>query len=309
MHKKALQEIKTGDKLVCLAISEITGGSDVASIATTAKLTEDGKNYVINGNKYWITGGCRSDYFVTLVRTGPVENGRNAVSLILIPRQKGVFTSKLKLQGSGLAATAAVTFKFSMILFFCICFLQFTFTCITCISHSNVIVPRENIIGNVNEGFKPLMLNFNLERFGICCNCISNARVCVTEAINWARERKTFGKQLIKHQVIRHKIANMSREVLACQAMLERIAYQLKYDRFMKNDKSIARNVALLKVQATKTYQMCTIESSQIFGGRSYVRGGRGAKVERLYRHVRAAAIYGGSEEIMLDLAVRQAKL
>eukprot|EP01084_Bolivina_argentea_P164811 286478_1 len=124
VHKNALKQISTGDKLICLAISEMSGGSDVKSIKTTATLSKDGKHYIVNGNKYWITAGLRADYFVTAVRTGTVEDGRNGVSLFLIPRTKGVYTSRLSLQGLNLSDTAVVTF-------------------------ANVKVPKENIIGEL----------------------------------------------------------------------------------------------------------------------------------------------------------------
>eukprot|EP01084_Bolivina_argentea_P295717 509205_1 len=101
----------------------------------------------------------------------------------------------------------------------------------------------------------------------------------------------------------------MSRRTLAAQSFLERVGYQMMNDPYGEKDKSIARNVSLLKVQCTQTCQYCVIEASQIFGGRSYVRGGRGGKIDRIYRAIRAESIAGGSEEIMLDLAMRQAKL
>eukprot|EP01084_Bolivina_argentea_P128748 227514_1 len=93
IHKQALKEIIAGEKLVALAISELSGGSDVAQIKTRATKTSDGKYYIVNGNKYWITTGHRADYFVTLVRTS--DSGRKGVSLLLIPRCKGVSTSKI----------------------------------------------------------------------------------------------------------------------------------------------------------------------------------------------------------------------
>lgn len=228
--------------------------------------------------------GHRADYFVTLVRTGDKSKGRNSVSLLLIPRQKGIYTSLIPLQGGGGNDTAAVTFK-------------------------DVKVPVNHLIYKENRGFVPLMTNFNRERFIIACNLVAMARMCVNESIAWAQERKTFGKKLISHQVIRHKIATMSRRALACQSFLERVAYQMKFDPYGERDKSVARNVALLKVQCSQCTQYCVIEASQIFGGRSYVRGGRGGKIDRIYRSIRAEAIAGGSEEIMLDLAMRQAKL
>ena len=210
--------------------------------------------------------------------------GRKGVTLILIPRGKGVYTSKIELQGQNGNDTAQVTFV-------------------------NVVVSKDNIIGELNKGFVPLMTNFNRERFIICSGLMSTSRNCINEAIKWAKERKTFGKKLIQHQVIKHKIANMARQVLSAQSFVERIAYQMKFDPYGTKDKSIARNVALCKVQCSEVTQYVTIECSQIFGGRSYVRGGRGGVVERAYRSIRAESIAGGSLEIMLDLAMRQAKL
>ena len=209
--------------------------------------------------------------------------------MILIPRQKGVFTSKLNMQGSELMDTASVTF-------------------------ANCVVPKENIVGSVNQGFLPLMVNFNNERFNICCGVVPMLKLCVEESISWAKQRKTFGKPLIKHGVIREKIANMARQTLACHTMLEHVAYQIKAQRELNtknNDrgKSIAMNCAMLKVQCVNTMQYCTVESSQIFGGRSYIKGGVAAKVERLYRSVRAQAIGGGASEVLQELAIKQAKL
>ena len=182
------------------------------------------------------------------------------------------------------------------------------------VTYSNVIVPKENIVGTLNQGFIPLMVNFNNERFNICCGVIAMIKLCIEESISWAKERKTFNKPLIKHQVIRDKIATMSRKALACHSMLEHVAYQIKSvnelnNKYNDKGKSIAMNIAMLKVEVTKTFQYVTIEASQIFGGRSFIKGGRGAKVERMYRAVRANAVGGGSEEILQQLAVRQAKL
>ena len=133
-HKKALQQILDGEKLCALAVSEMKAGSDVAQITTTATKSADGSHYIVNGNKYWITTGHRADYFVTLVRTGPVSRGRNSVSLLLIPRCSGIYTSKIKLQGQEGNDTAAVTFK-------------------------DVKVPIENLIYEENKGFIPLMFS------------------------------------------------------------------------------------------------------------------------------------------------------
>jgi len=153
------------------------------------------------------------------------------------------------------------------------------------------------------------MVNFNNERFGIICSALSLSKLCVDEAARYAKTRETFGKPLIKHQVIRHKLAEMTRLVLATHSLCENVAYRIKLNPMGIPDYSLIKDISLLKVQASKTVEYCAREASQIFGGRAYIKGGRAAKVERVYRDVRALAIYGGSEEIMLDLAVRQAKL
>jgi len=282
MQKKLYSKVLTGEQLSALAVSEPRAGSDVRNIYTKAVLDESKENYIVNGEKYWISGGMKADWFTVAVRTG--GPGIKGISLLIIPRGPGVTTSRLPLQGHANSATAYVVFR-------------------------NCKVPRNYLVGKENEGFKPIMFNFNIERYGIAISAVCFARVCVEEAVRYAKTRKTFGKPLIEHQVIRHKIANMSKRVMACYGYMCLLAFAMNKDKLGFVDKTIPRNVALFKVEATQSLEFCAREASQIFGGRSYVRGGRGGKVERIYRDVRAYAIYGGSEEIMLDLAMRQAKL
>merc|ERR1719433_1747236 len=279
-QKELFRPVVQADQLSALAISEPRAGSDVRNLYTTA--VKEGDDYIVNGEKYWISGGMKADWFVTAVRTG--GPGYTGISLLMIPKGEGVITSRLPLQGHDCSNTAYVVFR-------------------------NCKVPKKYLIGKENEGFKPIMFNFNQERFGIAVGAVCFARVCVEEAVRYAKSRKTFGKALIDHQVIRHKVANMSKRVMAVYGFMCHCAYALNKDHLGLVDKTIPRNVALFKVESTQCLEYCAREASQIFGGRSYVRGGRGGKVERIYRDVRAFAIYGGSEEIMLDLAMRQAKL
>merc|ERR1712217_352189 len=132
------------------------------------------------------------------------------------------------------------------------------------------------------------------------------ARLCIEEAINYARARKTFGKRLIDHQVIRHKIAEMSRLVEGTHRMLENYCYQVK-SGFA--DENIGGYMAMLKVDGSRVMEFCAREASQIFGGQSCTREGGGGRVERIYREVRVMAIGGGSEEVLMNLAMTQAKL
>merc|ERR1719329_1590971 len=110
----------------------------------------------------------------------------------------------------------------------------------------------------------------------------------------------------MEHQVIRWKMAEMARQVEATHAWLESVAYQMQTMNHMEADMKLGGTTALLKVQCTKVFEYCARESAQIFGGLSYTRGGQGEKVERLSREVRAMAVPGGSEEVMLDLGIRQ---
>lgn len=280
--KRILPGILNGDKRICLAITEPDAGSDVANVGCEAKLTEDGKHYIVNGEKKWITNGIWCDYFTTAVRTGTLESGMNGVSVLLIERDMGgVSTRRMDCQGVWSSGTTYVTFE-------------------------DVKVPVENLIGKENQGFKVIMTNFNHERIGIIIQCIRFSRVCYEESVKYAHKRRTFGKKLIEHPVIRLKLAHMARQIEASYSWLESIIHQVGH---MEENMAMLRlggPIAGLKAQATVTFEFCAREASQIFGGLSYSRGGQGGKVERLYRDVRAYAIPGGSEEIMLDLSIRQ---
>jgi len=277
--KKLFQPVIEAKQIAALAISEPSYGSDVANINCTA--VKEGDYYIVNGEKKWISGGMKADWFVTAVRTGKKEDGGKAISLLMIPRIEGVITSRIITQGHHSSNTALIIFK-------------------------NVKVPIKYRLGEENNGFRMIMLNFNQERFGIAAQSVCMARVCLTDAVEYARQRKTFGKPLIQHQVIRHKISEMGRQILASYNWMEKLAYQMNEDPIGEKDLNIGASVALFKVQATKTFEFVAREASQILGGASYVDGKR---IERAYRDVRAFAIYGGSEEIMLDVATRLAKL
>ncbi|KAH8880325.1 acyl-CoA dehydrogenase NM domain-like protein [Thozetella sp. PMI_491] len=277
---RILPGILNGDKRICLAITEPGFGSDVANLACEARLSEDGKHYIVNGEKKWITNGIWCDYFTTAVRTG--GPGMGGVSLLLIERDfGGVSTRRMDCQGVWSSGTTYITFE-------------------------DVKVPVENLLGKENQGFRVIMTNFNHERVGIIIQCIRFSRVCFEESVKYASKRKTFGKKLIDHPVIRLKLAHMARQIEATYNWLENVIYQCERMGETEAMLRLGGPIAGLKAQATTTFEFCAREASQIFGGLSYSRGGQGGKVERLYRDVRAYAIPGGSEEIMLDLSIRQ---
>lgn len=262
-----------GSQRIALAVTEPGGGSDVAGLRTTAK--RDGDHYIVNGSKTFITGGMKSQWFSTAVRTG--GDGPKGVSALVIPADlEGVSRTPLdKKQGWWCSDTATIYFD-------------------------NVRVPATHLLGEENQGFKVIMSNFNQERLVMSAHMEAASRVCLEEAAMWADDRKTFGKRLADHQVIRHKLAEMQRHINATQAYLQIVTRQVQ------NGVEDAAAIALLKVQASQTLELCAREAMQTLGGIGYIRGN---KVERIYREVRVNAIGGGSEEIMRDLAARQMKL
>ncbi len=269
MKARVAPAVLAGEKIIALAITEPSGGSDVAQLKTRAE--KQGSHYVVNGSKMYITSGCRADYYSVAVRTGGA--GAGGVSLLLLEKGMPGFTfAPMAKMGWHSSDTAMLYFD-------------------------DVQVPVENLIGSEGGGFPAIMMNFNGERLGMAAQSCGYAWACLDEALIWARSRETFGKRLVQHQVIRHKLADMYRRIIATQVWVEQTAQAIK------NNTANPGEVALLKVQATQTFEYCAREACQIVGGASYMRGGR---LERMYREVRVQAIGGGSEEIMFDLAARQ---
>jgi len=263
------KQVLSGEKQISLGITEPSAGSDVAQLKT--KAVKDGNGWRVNGSKTYITGGMTSKWLTTAVRTG--GDGMGGISLMLIDLEsEGVSRTELAKQGWWSSDTATIHFD-------------------------DVFVPAENLIGEEDKGFYGIMANFNGERLGMAAGAAASARVCVEEAAAWAQERKTFGKRLADHQVIRHKIAAMAQRVWATTTMLDTYAWHVQ------NGNTPVAELAMLKVQATETLEFCAREAMQILGGAGFIRGHR---VERIYREVRVMAIGGGSEEIMRDLAARQ---
>lgn len=272
MKRRIAPQVLSGEKLIALAITEPSGGSDVAQLRTKAE--KRGNHYVVTGQKMFITTGMRADYLTVAVRTGgPDKPGMGGISLMLIETNRpGVSRTRLDKMGWRCSDTAAIDFD-------------------------EVEVPPENLIGPENGGFAGIMRNFNSERLGMAHGCCAMARVALTEAVDWATTRETFGKRLAQHQSIRIKLADCARQIAATQAWVDLAAWQHKQGKGQPAD------YAMLKVQATRMLESVAREAAQVLGGASYVTG---SKIERVYREVRVNAIGGGSEEIMLDLAGRQ---
>ena len=267
---RALKPVVLGEKASSLAITEPSGGSDVASLKTTARL--DGNHYVLNGQKTFITGGMKSDFFVVGARTG--GEGLGGVSLFFVEADAPGFSRTEIDRKMGWWCSDQATLYFD-----------------------ECRVPATNMLGPENQGFFYIMDNFNAERLSLIASSLGMMKLCMREAISWAQERETFGRPLVTRQVIRHKIVEMSARIDAVEAYMNQIAHAMQ-----EGEQPIAE-LAKAKFFTTKALEWVASEAMQIFGGAGYLRGNL---VERVYREVKVMAIGGGSEEIMHDLAASQ---
>lgn len=269
MLERVAKPVLAGQKKIAFAVTEPGGGSDVSAFTTTAE--RKGDVFVVNGGKTLISGAMKADFLLTAVRTG--GPGMGGLSMLLIETDRAGVT-RGPVPGLEWYNRNNGWLKFD-----------------------NVEVPVSNLIGVENRGFAGLAGQFNIERFSGISATLAMARTCIAEAIAFARERQTFGKRLIDHQSMRHKIVEMIQRLKAAYAFLDILVW-----RFQRGETPVA-DLALLKVQATTTLEHCARESLQVLGGRAYTGDNR---VERIYREARIFVIGGGSEEILRDLAAKQ---
>ena len=275
LKARVLPEIIAGKKISALAVTETSGGSDVAALQTTAR--RNGAHYVVDGEKTFITSGMRADYFTVAVRTDPENRGASGISLLLIESETAGFSRQpLKKMGWWASDTAQLHFDACR-------------------------VPVHNLIGAEGQGFRIIMRNFNLERFNLAAGAYGFAQVCYEDALSWARERRTFGQRLIEHQVVSHKLVEMATRLGMLRALLEESAWRLG-DPAQQGADLVAQS-CMLKNAAARNLQFCADAAVQTLGGMGYMRGTR---VERIYREVKVNMIGGGAEEVMKDLAARQ---
>lgn len=279
--RRWLPGLFTWDTSFCLAITEPSGGSDVSNIKTTAKKTEDGKFYIVNGMKKWITGAPYATHMTTAVRTG--GSGIGGISVLVIPTSSPGFSYR-RIPNSGQKAGGA-----------------------SMITLDNVKVPVDHLLSKENQGFKIIMANFTKERFIMAVGCNRKARTCLSVAFEYAHTRETFGKPLISHQIIRHKLVTLARDVESHWAWLEQLAYHIQNSPLKWQAPDIAGKVALAKVSGGRNLELAAREAQQVLGGVGYQRGGHpGGIVEQISRDLRMMVVGGGSEEIIADLAMRQ---
>ena len=270
LKQRIVPQVLAGEKIIALAITEPSGGSDVANLKTRA--VRDGDHYVVNGSKTFITSGVRADYYTVAVRTG--EAGFGGVSLLLIEKDTPGFSvgRNLKKMGWWASDTAELFFQ-------------------------DCRVPAANLLGPENSGFFTIMANFQAERLSLAVMAYMTAQLALEECLSYVKERVTFGKPLSKHQVIRHKLAEMATQVDVAREYAYRCAARIQAGESAIAEVSMAKNFA------TSVSTMVTDEAVQIFGGMGYMRE---SLVERLYRDNRILSIGGGTHEIMNEIIGKQ---
>ncbi|KAH8100083.1 acyl-CoA dehydrogenase NM domain-like protein [Cristinia sonorae] len=276
LKSRIVPDILQGKKFICLAVSEAHAGSDVFGLQTTATKTEDGKHWIISGNKKWITNGTFADYFTVGCKT---EDG---FTVILVERGDGVETKPIKTAYSATAGTAYVTFD-------------------------KVKVPVENTLGEEGGGIFVMLSNFNHERWVMCCASARSQRLLIDECMKWTAQRKAFGKPLNTQAVIRAKLAGMIARTEAIQAWLENITYQMCNMSYKEQANKLAGQLAFLKMYSTRSAAQSAADAVQMFGGRGVTQTGMGKFIEHYHRAVPFDSLLGGAEDVLADLGVRQA--
>ena len=268
--QRFIPPVLAGEKVAALAITEPGAGSDVAGVTTRAE--RRGDRYVLHGAKMFITSGVRADLVSVLARTGDDPHG--GLTFFVVERgMKGFSVSRaLKKTGWWASDTAELAFD-------------------------EVEVPVENRIGDEGSGFIALMRNFQSERLGLAVMGHATAEIVLNDALEYAKQRRAFGRTLTGFQVMRHKLAEMSTKVTVAKAFNYDLARRVMNGEYLVGETSMAKNFS-----AEVAVEVC-YQAVQILGGMGYMRETR---VERLSRDARLLPIGGGTSEIMNEIIAKR---
>ncbi|AQX05679.1 acyl-CoA dehydrogenase [Elizabethkingia meningoseptica] len=260
---KYLTPLAKGEVIGAFALSEPEAGSDATSQSTTAE--DKGDYYLLNGTKNWITNGGNASYYIVIAQTHPEKKHKGINAFIVEKGWEGFVVGKkedkLGIRGSDTHS------------------LMFT----------DVKVPKENRIGEDGFGFKFAMAVLNGGRIGIASQALGIASGAYELALKYAKERKAFGTEIINHQAIAFKLADMHVNITAARMLCFKAAVE------KDAGKDISESGAMAKLFASKTAMDTTIEAVQIHGGYGYVKE---YHVERLMRDAKITQIYEGTSEI-----------
>lgn len=258
-----------GKKIGCLCITEPFGGSDVAGMKTTA--VKDGDNYVINGSKTFITNGVYSDYLVVAAKTNP-DDKYKGMSIFIVDRDtKGVSSTKLDKLGWKASDTGEIAFD-------------------------NVVIPKENLMGEEGKGFAYIMQHFALERLIMGVNAHARAEYALEYALQYMNEREAFGKKINKFQALRHKVAEMASKVDMCKE------YNYSITKRLNDGTYVVKEASMSKLLSTKIADEVIYDALQLLGGYGYMED---YPLARMFRDSRLGPIGGGTSEILKEIIAK----
>ncbi|MFC7195981.1 acyl-CoA dehydrogenase family protein [Halosimplex aquaticum] len=269
-----LRPVAEGEAIMGSAISEPDVGSDVSSVSTTAE--KDGDEWVINGNKMWITNGSVGDFFVVLCKTDPDADGRyNGFSQIIVESDRDGFEAE-KITGKlGIRASDTAELLFD-----------------------DVRVPEENLVGTRGAGFLQLMQFFDETRTAVAAQGVGIARGAAERALDYAQEREQFGQSISEFQAIQHKLADMHTKTEAARQLTYKSAWSADHA-----DDQLTQLASMAKEYASRVAVEAADEAVQIHGGAGYVND---FDVERFYRDAKITQIYEGTTEIQKNIIARE---
>lgn len=275
--KEQIEEFLTpaikGEKIAALGVTEPNAGSDVAGILTTAK--KDGDDYVINGSKTYITNGCRADFVTLLAKTNP-EAGAHGCSFFLVPTKTKGFSvaKKLKKIGNHASDTAELAFE-------------------------DMRIPKRYLLGEENQGFMYLMQNFQTERLIACISSNAGAELVMADAIAFGRDRKAFGKPIIKREYWQHKFVDLTAKLEAAKALAYRACDQYNDERYVQKKPisfETVKMISFAKIFCAEVGTEIMDQCLQFHGGCGYMEE---YKIGRAWRDQRLVRIGGGTTETM----------
>jgi citronellyl-CoA dehydrogenase len=271
-RERYLRPTITGEKIAAIAITEPDAGSDVAGIKTRG--VRDGDTWRIDGAKLYITNGVRADFMTTVVKTDP-DAGHAGISLFLVDTDlPGVSVSR-KLEKLGMRSSDTAE-----------------------IALDDVLVSHENLIGlEPGQGFAQLMWQLQYERMSGAAACIGYADAVLEETIEFARERKAFGRPLSGHQVIAHKLADAATELEAARALVYDTVWQLQQSEYP------VAMISMAKKYAAQVFNRLADTCLQVHGGAGYMSE---YKVSRAFRDARLQRIGAGTDEIMNEVIAKR---
>ena len=263
-----LPKLLSGEIKMSISMSEPEAGSDIGAMRTSAR--REGNEYVISGQKLWATGaGAKGNVINVYVKTDPKANIRQGMSLFLVDNTaKGLELKKLDMLGRRCTGTYEIFFN-------------------------DVHVPAERLIGGENKGWDCVLSGLQAERITSAAGNLGAAQACLDLAVEYAKERKQFGRPIGTNQAIAHLLADMATEIEAARALTWRAAWMVS------SGQDALREISMAKLFSSETYAKCANLGMQVFGGYGYSME---FDMQRHYRDARSATIAAGTSQIQRNI-------